>query len=33
MEIRLKDNVTELKSGIYNIVIVIVIITACGKVL
>ena len=33
MEIRIKDNVRELKSGICNIVIVIVIIKPCDKVL
>lgn len=33
MEIRIKDNVRELKSGICNNVIVIIIIKACGKVL
>lgn len=32
MEIRIKDNVRELKAGICNIVIVIVIIKACDKV-
>lgn len=33
LEIRIKDNVRELKSGICNIVIVIAIIKACDKVL